>query len=69
VAYSPVGQLVHADIVLLELGVPADLWLVDVKNLRTDEAALTGESVHWTRARTRLPRIRPSAIGSACGRK
>jgi magnesium-transporting ATPase (P-type) len=40
-------ELVPGDIVLLESGdkIPADLRLVDAKNLRTEEAALTGESV------------------------
>ena len=44
---TPAEQLVPGDIVLLESGdrIPADLRLVDVKNLRTEEAALTGESV------------------------
>ncbi len=40
-------QLVPGDIVLLESGdkIPADVRLADAKNLRTEEAALTGESV------------------------
>jgi magnesium-transporting ATPase (P-type) len=40
-------ELVPGDVVLLESGdkIPADLRLVDAKNLRTEEAALTGESV------------------------
>jgi magnesium-transporting ATPase (P-type) len=43
----PTEGLVPGDIVLLESGdrIPADLRLVEVKNLRTEEAALTGESV------------------------
>ena len=40
-------ELVPGDVVLLESGdrIPADLRLVEVKNLRTEEAALTGELV------------------------
>jgi magnesium-transporting ATPase (P-type) len=43
----PAEELVPGDIVLLESGdrIPADLRLLDAKNLRTEEAALTGESV------------------------
>jgi magnesium-transporting ATPase (P-type) len=43
----PAEDLAPGDIVLLESGdkIPADLRLVDAKNLRTEEAALTGESV------------------------
>src|SRR5215813_6958181 len=43
----PAEDLVPGDIVLLESGdrIPADVRLVEVKNLRTEEAALTGESV------------------------
>src|SRR5580765_1958736 len=43
----PAEVLVPGDVVLLQSGdkIPADLRLVDAKNLRTEEAALTGESV------------------------
>ncbi|WP_395398133.1 HAD-IC family P-type ATPase [Novosphingobium sp. BL-8A] len=43
----PAEDLVPGDIVLLESGdrIPADLRLVEARNLRTEEAALTGESV------------------------
>ena len=43
----PAEALVPGDVVILESGdkIPADLRLVDAKNLRTEEAALTGESV------------------------
>ncbi|HTO43338.1 MAG TPA: HAD-IC family P-type ATPase [Burkholderiales bacterium] len=43
----PAEELVPGDIVLLESGdkIPADLRLAEVKNLRTEEATLTGESV------------------------
>src|SRR5499426_3679410 len=43
----PAEQLVPGDVVLLESGdkIPADLRLIEVKNLHTEEAALTGESV------------------------
>jgi magnesium-transporting ATPase (P-type) len=44
---TPAEQLVPGDIVLLGSGdrIPADMRLADAKNLRTEEAALTGESV------------------------
>jgi magnesium-transporting ATPase (P-type) len=43
----PAEDLTPGDIVLLESGdkIPADLRLIDARNLRTEEAALTGESV------------------------
>ncbi|MDY0885720.1 HAD-IC family P-type ATPase [Dongia soli] len=56
-------QLVPGDIVLLESGdkIPADLRLADVKNLRTEEAALTGESVPTDK------NIEPVALNSTVG--
>jgi magnesium-transporting ATPase (P-type) len=53
----PAEDLVPGDVVLLESGdkVPADLRLVDVKNLRTEEAALTGESVPTTKTSEPVP--------------
>ncbi len=43
----PVQELVRGDIVLLASGdrVPADMRLLEVRNLQVEEAALTGESV------------------------
>lgn len=59
----PAETLVPGDIVLLESGdkVPADLRLVDVKNLRTEEAALTGESVPADKS------VDPVAISATVG--
>src|SRR5499433_2322819 len=53
----PAEQLVPGDVVLLESGdkVPADLRLVDAKNLRTEEAALTGESVPADKTTAAVP--------------
>ena len=43
----PAEQLVPGDVVILEFGdkIPADLRLIDAKNVRTEEAALTGELI------------------------
>ncbi len=53
----PAEELVPGDVVLLESGdkVPADLRLTDAKNLRTEEAALTGESVPTDKSTNPVP--------------
>src|SRR5262252_2801040 len=50
-------ELVPGDIVILESGdkIPADLRLVEAKNLRTEEAALTGESVPTEKGTDAVP--------------
>ncbi len=53
----PADQLVPGDVVLLESGdkIPADLRLIETKNLRTEEAALTGESVPAEKSADAVP--------------
>ncbi len=59
----PAEDLTPGDIVLLESGdrIPADLRLVDAKNLRTEEAALTGELV--PAEKTILPVAENATVG------
>ncbi|MDI3492663.1 MAG: cation-transporting P-type ATPase [Desulfomicrobiaceae bacterium] len=54
----PAEDLVPGDVVILRSGdkVPADLRLVEVKDLRVDESALTGESVAVEKHADALPR-------------
>jgi len=68
----PAEDLVPGDVVLLESGdkIPADLRIVDVKNLRTEEAALTvairrlmRPSSVWLPVATTTPVPRPEAKG------
>lgn len=53
----PAEELVPGDVVLLQSGhkVPADLRLLNVKNLRIEEAALTGESEAVEKSQETVP--------------
>ncbi|CAG9256920.1 putative cation-transporting ATPase F [Paraburkholderia unamae] len=53
----PADEVVPGDIVLLESGdrIPADIRLVEARNLRTEEAALTGESVPAEKSTAVMP--------------
>ncbi|PIU18123.1 MAG: ATPase [Elusimicrobia bacterium CG08_land_8_20_14_0_20_59_10] len=56
-ASVPSGSLVPGDIVLLEAGsvVPADLRLIEAASLKTEEAALTGESLSVEKSADAVP--------------
>jgi Ca2+-transporting ATPase len=59
----PSGALVPGDIVVVQSGdkVPADLRLLEGRDLRADESALTGESVPAAKAAAVLPHDAPLA--------
>jgi magnesium-transporting ATPase (P-type) len=57
----PAESLVPGDIVFLQSGdkVPADIRLIQVKDLRIEEAALTGESVPVEKTKEAVPQAAP----------
>ncbi|MGM0561076.1 MAG: cation-transporting P-type ATPase [Pseudomonadota bacterium] len=65
----PAAELVPGDIVLLESGarIPADLRLLEVKNLQVQEAALTGESTPVTKDSAPVDADCPLAERSSMG--
>jgi magnesium-transporting ATPase (P-type) len=60
-ATLPADEIVPGDVVLVEAGdrIPADLRLIRARNLRIDEAVLTGESVAVEKAVAPVPRDAP----------
>ena len=57
----PAESLVPGDIVFLQSGdkVPADIRLIQIKDLRIEEAALTGESVPVEKTKEAVPQAAP----------
>src|SRR5690606_20684365 len=60
---APAEELVPGDLVILRTGdkVPADIRLVEVRDLSVDEAMLTGESVASAKLNARLTANAPLA--------
>lgn len=59
----PASELVPGDVVVLQSGdkVPADVRIATSKNLQTDEASLTGESLPVSKSTASLPQETPLA--------